>query len=133
LRRDCGSSRRETLLHIPPSRNRLAVRHRDVDQLRELRRDALRQRGRVDAPARYAVRHESGIRLSGRGMRLLEMVDLRDMLGRMGELEGYSLAMPAGRKAATSDNRDLMAAPGLLRSVEKRFLLLSGRPCRSLR
>jgi Transposase zinc-binding domain len=31
----------------------------------------------------------------------------------MGELEGYSLAMPAGRKAATSDNRDLMQYVGV--------------------
>jgi hypothetical protein len=61
------------------------------------------QRRRVGAPARYAARHENGIRLSGRGMRLFEMVDLADMLRRMGELEGHSLAMAAGRKAATSD------------------------------
>ena len=30
LRRNCGSSRRKTLLHIPPRRNRVAVRHRDL-------------------------------------------------------------------------------------------------------
>jgi len=72
----------------------IAIR-RGVDQLRELRHDPRRRRRRVGAPARYAGRHESRIRLSGRGMLLLEMVDLADMLRRMGELEGYSLAMPA--------------------------------------
>ena len=30
LRRNCGSSRRKTLLHIPPRRNRVAVRHRHL-------------------------------------------------------------------------------------------------------
>jgi hypothetical protein len=94
----------------------VAVR-RGVDQLRELRRDPRRQRRRIGLPARYAARHKSGIRLSGRRMRLLEMVDLADMLRRMGELEGYSLAMPAGRKAAASDNRDLMRHVGVHRIV----------------
>jgi hypothetical protein len=32
-------------------------------------------------------------------MRLVEMIDLADMPGRMGELEADALAMPAGRKA----------------------------------
>jgi hypothetical protein len=93
----------------------LVASQRGVDQLRELRRDPFRQRRRVGAPARYAGRHESRIRLSGRRMLFLEMVDLADMLRRMGELEGYSLAMPAGRKAATSDNRDLMQYVGVHR------------------
>jgi len=53
----------------------IAIR-RGVDQLRELRHDPRRRRRRVGAPARYAGRHESRIRLSGRGMLLLEMVDL---------------------------------------------------------
>jgi hypothetical protein len=33
-------------------------------------------------------------------MRLLEVIDLADMPGRMGELEADALAMPAGRKPA---------------------------------
>ena len=38
-------------------------------------------------------------------MRLLEMVDLADMLGRMRELETDALAMPAGREAPAPDHR----------------------------
>jgi hypothetical protein len=36
-------------------------------------------------------------------MRLLEVIDLADMPGRMGELEADALAMPAGRKPAVKD------------------------------
>ena len=37
-------------------------------------------------------------RLPGRRMRLLEVIDLADMPGCVGELETDALAMPAGRK-----------------------------------
>ena len=58
-----------------------------IDQLRELRPDPLRQRRRGQ-PVRCASRHAGGIaRLSGRRMRLFEMIDLADMLGGMSELE----------------------------------------------
>src|SRR5260370_25546594 len=46
-------------------------------------------------------------------MRLLEMVDLADMLRRMGELEADPLAMPAGRKPAALDHRDLVRHVGM--------------------
>jgi hypothetical protein len=36
-------------------------------------------------------------------MRLFEMINLSDMLGRMRELEPDALAMPAGRKAPALD------------------------------
>ena len=60
----------------------IAFRRR-VDQLRELRRDPFRQRGRLGAPpARYGARHDGGTgRLPGRRMCLLKMVDVTDMLG----------------------------------------------------
>jgi hypothetical protein len=50
----------------------VAVR-RGVDQLRELRRNPVRQRGNVRAlPARYVARHDGGMgRLPGWRMRLL--------------------------------------------------------------
>src|ERR1700751_4353092 len=69
-----------------------------------------RQGGCLDAsPARYTARH-GGRRdwLPDRRMRLLEMVDLADMLGRMGDLERDALAMPAGRAAPTLDHRHLV-------------------------
>src|SRR5262249_16837427 len=51
----------------------VAVRRR-VDQLRQLRRDPLRQRGRVGAfLTRYGARHELE-RVTGRWMRLLKVV-----------------------------------------------------------
>ena len=55
-------------------------------------------------------------------MRLLEMIDLADMPGRMGELEADALAMPAGRKPAALDHRDLV------RHVRMRRIV--GNPCR---
>jgi hypothetical protein len=75
----------------------IAVRRR-VDQLGELRRDPFGQSDRDAAPARYRPRH-AGNKLRRRRMRLVEMIDLADMPGRMGELEADALAMPAGRKA----------------------------------
>ena len=53
----------------------VAIRRR-VDQLRELRRDPLRERGRIGAPPpRYGERRGSGMRrLPGRRIRLLELV-----------------------------------------------------------
>jgi hypothetical protein len=57
---------------------------RRVDQLRELRRDPLRQGG--GAWTRYRPRHAgSGNDLLRRRMRLLEVIDLADMLGGMRE------------------------------------------------
>ena len=58
---------------------------RRVDELGELRRDPLRQGGRGAAPSRYRPRH-AGKDLLRRRMRLLEMVDLADMLGRIRSL-----------------------------------------------
>ena len=86
---------------------------RCVDQLRKLRRDPFRQ-GSGAASTRYRPRHAgSGNRLLRRRMRLLEMVDLADMLRRMGELEADALAMPAGRKPAALDHRDLVRHVGM--------------------
>jgi hypothetical protein len=45
------------------------------------------------------------------------MVDLSDMLGRMGELEADALAMPAGWKPPTFDHRDLVRHVGMERIV----------------
>jgi hypothetical protein len=83
----------------------VAVRRR-VDQLGELRRDPLRQGGRFGVPpARYGARHDGGMGcLSGRRMRLLEVIDLADMLRRMAELEADAFAMPARRKAPAFDH-----------------------------
>jgi hypothetical protein len=50
-------------------------------------------------------------------MRLLEMVDLADMLRRTGEFEADAFSMPAGRKAAAFDHRDLVRHVGVLRIV----------------
>jgi hypothetical protein len=45
-------------------------------------------------PARYVAHHDGGMgSLPGRRSRLLEMVDLADMLGRVGELEAEALAL----------------------------------------
>jgi hypothetical protein len=41
-------------------------------------------------------------------MRLLEVIDLADMLGCMRELEADALAMTAGRKAPAFDEGDLV-------------------------
>jgi hypothetical protein len=52
-------------------------------------------------------------RLLRRRVRLLEMIDLADMLGGMRELEAEPLAMPAGRKAAAVDEqRSTLARSG---------------------
>jgi hypothetical protein len=50
-------------------------------------------------------------------MRLLELIDFADMLGRMRELEGDTLAMPAGWKAPALDHGDLVRHVGVLRVV----------------
>src|SRR5205823_5863161 len=73
----------------------LVALRRRIDQLRELRRDPLRQGGRLGAPPpRYDARHGGDVeRLAGWRMRLLEVVDLADMLRRMAELEADALAM----------------------------------------
>jgi hypothetical protein len=52
-------------------------------------------------------------RLSGRRMRLLEVVDLSDVLCRMGEFEGDLLAMPAGRETAALDGSYLVRHVGV--------------------
>jgi hypothetical protein len=54
-------------------------------------------------------------------MRLLEMIDLADMLGCMGKLKADALAMPAGRKAAALYHRDLMRHVGMSRIVGNRL------------
>ena len=41
-------------------------------------------------------------------MRLLEVVDLADMLGGMGELEADALAMPACREPPAVNHRNLV-------------------------
>ena len=46
-------------------------------------------------------------------MRLLEVIDLTDMLGRMAELRADALAMPAGRKAPALDHRHLVRHVGM--------------------
>lgn len=94
-----GTCRR---LRTATARWKRARIRRRVDQLRKLRRDPLRQRGRLGAPpARYGARHDGAIEgLPGLRMRLLEVIDLADMLGRVGQLEADALAMPAGREAA---------------------------------
>ena len=46
-------------------------------------------------------------------MRLLEVIDLADMPGRMGELEADALAMRAGRKPAALDHRDFVRHVGM--------------------
>jgi hypothetical protein len=56
-------------------------------------------------------------RLTGRRMRLLEVIDFADMLCRVRELEGDALAMAAGRKAAAFDHRHLMLHVGVRRIV----------------
>src|SRR5689334_11825833 len=92
----------------------VAVRRR-VDQLCELRRDPFRQGGRFGAlPARYAASHDGGMGcLSGGRMRLLEVLDFADMLGRMGELEGDALTVPTGRETPAFDRRDLVRHVGV--------------------
>jgi len=66
---------------------------RGVDQLGQLRRDRLRQSGRA-RETRHRPRHAgSGNRLLSRRMRLLEVVDLADVLGGMGEFESDAPAM----------------------------------------
>src|SRR5271165_1527106 len=62
----------------------------------------------------------AGIGLRRRRMRLLEIVDLADMLRRTGELETDDLAMPAGPKLATLDHRDLMRHVGVRRIMRDR-------------
>ncbi|MBV8737743.1 MAG: hypothetical protein JO007_10890 [Alphaproteobacteria bacterium] len=75
----------------------------------------MRQVGGFGAPsARYAARHRGGIEgLPGRRMRLLEVIDFADMLGRMGELEADALAVPAGRKPAPFDDRHFVRHVGM--------------------
>src|SRR5437016_3150648 len=63
---------------------------------------------------RYRPRHAGGRKkLLRRRMRLLEMVDLADMLRCMGELKADALAMSAGRKAPALDHRDLVRHVGM--------------------
>jgi hypothetical protein len=54
-------------------------------------------------------------------MRLFEMVDLANMLGRMGELKADALTMPAGRKATALDHRDLVRHVGVRRIMRNRL------------
>ena len=66
---------------------------RRIDQLGQLRRDPFQHRGRIGAPpARYGARHDGMGLLPGRCMRLVEMIDLADMLGGMRELEADCLS-----------------------------------------
>jgi hypothetical protein len=46
-------------------------------------------------------------------MRFFEVVDLADMLGRVGELEAHALAMSAGRKTPALDHGDLVRHVGM--------------------
>jgi len=46
-------------------------------------------------------------------MRLLEMVDLADVFGCMGELKTDAVAMTAGRKTPALDHGDLMPHVGV--------------------
>jgi hypothetical protein len=97
----------------------VAVRRR-VDQLRELRRDPLRQTGRRRG-TRYHPRHAGGRKkLLRRSKRILEMVDLADMLRRMGEFEADALAMAAGRETPALDHRDLVRHVGVRRIMRNR-------------
>ena len=50
-------------------------------------------------------------------MCLVEMIDFADMLGRMGELEAYALAMPAGRETPAFDHGYFMRHVGVRRIV----------------
>jgi len=69
-----------------------------VGQLRELRRNPVRQRGYAGT-ARYRPRHAGrGKELAGRSMRLLKLFHLAGMPSAMGELEADALAVPAGRE-----------------------------------
>jgi hypothetical protein len=43
-------------------------------------------------------------------MLLLEMIDLRDVVRRMGQLKGDALAVPAGWEAPALDHGDLVRA-----------------------
>jgi hypothetical protein len=60
------------------------------------------------------------IGLPDRRTRLLEMVNLADMLGRMGDFERDAFAMPAGREAPTLDHRHLVRHSGMARIVGDR-------------
>ena len=48
-------------------------------------------------------------------MRLLEVIDLPDVPGRVRELEGDAPAMPAGREAPALDHRHLVRHVGMRR------------------
>jgi hypothetical protein len=50
-------------------------------------------------------------------MRLVEVVDFADMLGRMGQLEADTPAMPAGREAPALDDGHLVPHVGMHRIV----------------
>jgi hypothetical protein len=90
--------------------------------LRQLRRDPLRQRRRfAPLPARYGARHDAGIEGSpGRRMRLLEVIDLTDVLGPVGELEGDSFTVAAGREAPALYDRHFMRHLSVERVVRDR-------------
>jgi len=61
---------------------------------------------------RYRQRHAGGGNgLPRRRTRLVEMIDLADMLGGMSEFEPDALAVPAGRKAPALDHRQSSIMP----------------------
>src|SRR2546430_10998634 len=63
----------------------------------------------VVAFAPLCSRHpDAAERLSSRRTRLFEMSNLSHMLRGMGKLEPHPLAVPAGRKTASLDHRDLV-------------------------
>jgi hypothetical protein len=90
---------------------------RKADQVRELdargvqRADIARRLGISPRKGARFARHPPWSienRLSGRRVRLLEVIDLADMLRRMRQLEADALTIPAGRKLTTLDHRHLV-------------------------
>src|ERR1700730_17729148 len=84
----------------------VSVRPRGVEQATVGRISGRAACPALDLPATGRAMPETGKRLLRRRMRLFEMIDLPDMLRRMGEREADALAMPAGWKPAALDNRD---------------------------
>ena len=87
-------------------RQLVSVRPRGVEQVIVGRISGRAACPALDLPATGRAMPETGKRLLRRRMRLFEIIDLADMLRRMGEREADALAMPAGRKPAALDNRD---------------------------
>jgi hypothetical protein len=65
-------------------------------------------------PPRYGAGHGDDFeRLPGRRMRLLELVDLADMLRRVREPEADALSVRAGRETPALDRRNLVRHAGM--------------------